>query len=703
MRRHNSRLSNMLAAALLTPVAALAQVDTSDWQCEFCPFEEGYRADVDVGASHVSEDAARFGNGTGYDEKGAYVELSGDGRYRNDGTEVSWHAEDLGLDSRVLGISAGRPGSYEVALAYRELPYRLFDSTATIFASPNSGTLNLPTSWLGAGTTSEFTALSSSLQAQNIEKDRQILEFGGNYYLPSSNVRLYADYRRQQRDGVSIMAGSRFTQSAYLPRPVDDYTDQIDAGVRFLAGSVNLTLAYYGSFFRNDIDSLSWDNPFSTAPVPEQGRLALEPDNDFQQFSLSGVYRATSYDTVVAFSAALGRGEQNASLLPYTINSALPTSPLPAATLDGQVDTSNYAVTITSRPHRRASVKFSYRLDERDNQTPISAWSRVITDTFTTTATDTNVPYSFERSRLNLSGTFKLFDSLLLSAGYDRTDLDRDFQEVAEQSEDTGWGKLRWRPTANLEATVKGGASRREIEDYDEDIGLSFGQNPLLRKYNLAYRYREFAEVALSASMSDLPLSVGLTYLYADDSYTESELGISESNEDRFTVDFSWAITDNSSLYLTAGSESIDAVQLGSEAFAGPLWEASHDDDFTHYGGGFRVAGLTDKLDLTFDFNRSEGETEILYAGQSVSSSPLPELESTLDSIRLSLNYSVSERLDVNVGARFESFETADWALNGVQPDTIPSILTMGASPYEYDVWVVGIGVRYRIGADSEE
>lgn len=701
MRRHYNRLSATIAAALLTPAVVFAQVDTSEWQCEFCPFEDGYRAEVDVGASNVSEDAARFGNGTGHDEKGTYLDVSGEGRYVNDGTSVSWYAEDLGLDSRVFSISAGRPGTYEVDLGYRELPYRLFDSTATIFSSAGSDTLTLPSAWVAAGTTAGFTALDASLVPQNIEKDRQILEFGANY-LTSSKVRLYADFRRQQRDGVSVMAGSRFTQSAFLPRPIDDYTDQIDAGVRFLAGPVNLTLAYYGSFYRNDLDSLTWDNPYTTSPGAEQGRLALEPDNDFQQFSLSGVYRATRYDTVVAFSAAFGRGEQNGDLLPYTINSTLVTPSLPVAALDGQVDTSNYAFTITSRPHRRATVKLAYRFDERDNQTPVSAWSRVITDTFTTAAGETNIPHSFERSRLNLSGTFKLFDTVNLSAGYDRTDLDRDFQEVAEQSEDTGWGKLRWRPTANLEATVKGGASRREIDNYDEDVGLSFGQNPLMRKYNIAYRYREFAEVSLLASMSERPLSIGMTYLYADDSYTESELGITESNEDRFTVDLSWAVSDTTSLYLTAGSESIDAVQLGSEAFAGPVWEASHDDDFTHYGGGFGIAGMTENLDLTFDYTRSEGETDILFAGQSIAGSPLPQLESTMDSLRVSLRYRVSERFDVNAEARWERFETADWALNGVEPDTLPTVLTMGASPYDYDVWLIGIGFRYRIGSDSE-
>jgi len=700
MRRNNT-LGATIAAALLTPIAALAQVDTSEWNCEYCPFEDGYRAEVDAGVAYVSEDAARFGNGTGLDEKGAEVVLGGDGRYLKDGTEVTWYAEDLGIDSRALEISVGKPGKFEVGLGYRELPYRLFDTTATVFSPSASETLALPSDWVTSGTTSGFTALDASLAPQNIEIDRQILEFGATY-LPTSKVKLYADYRRHERDGVRIMSGSSFTQSAYLPRPVDDYTDQVDAGVRFSAGSFNLALAYYGSFYGNKVDSLTWDNPFTTEPDHGQGRTAVEPDNKFHQFSLSGIYRATTFNTVVAFSAAMGRGEQDAGLFPYTINPILVSSPLPAASLDGQVDTSNYALTITSRPHKRANVRLSYRYDERDNQTPMSLWTRVITDTFPTGGGEANIPYSFERSRLNLSATLRLFDTVSVSGGYDRTDLDRDYQEVAEQTEDTGWGKVRWRPTANLEATFKGGASTRDIENYDTDLALVFGQNPLMRKYNLAYRYREFGEVSLSASMSERPLSIGMTYLYADDSYSRSELGITESNEDRFTVDFSWAVSEATSVYLNAGTESIDAIQLGSETFSGPVWEASHDDDFIHYGGGFRITAMSDKLDLTLDYTHSDGETEILFAGQSVSTIPLPELESTMDSLRLSLRYELSDRFDAHVGIRYEHLDTADWALNGVQEDTIPSILTMGANLHDHDVWVVGIGFRYKIGADAE-
>jgi MtrB/PioB family decaheme-associated outer membrane protein len=656
MRRYTKSALAAAATAALASPAALAQVDTSNWNCEYCPFDEGYRAEFDAGASYVSDDALRFGNGTGYDEKGAYAEFDGEGRYVNDGTRIDWEAKDLGLDSRAFAIAIGRPGTYGIDIGYRAMPYRLFGSTSTVY-SGSAGDLTLPSSWVPAATTSGFADLDASLRPINIEQDRDILEFGIDYQ-PTRDVEVYANYTRQQRDGVQIAAGPDYTQSGYIPRFIDDYTDQVDAGVEFALGGVDFNLAYYGSFYRNDIGAVTWDRLFLPTAGGNRGRAASEPDNDFQQFSLSGVYRADALNTTLAFSAAVGQGEQTAGLLPYTSNAALefPDSfaPPPAA-LDGKVDTSNYALTLTSRPFNKARVKLSYRYDERDNQTPVSTWTRVIADAFVTEVGEQNVPYSFERGRLSVSASYRLFDTVTVSGGYDRTDLERDFQEVADQTEDSTWGKLRWRPTPYLEATFKGGDARREIDEYDLAVADSLGQNPLLRKYNLAYRYREFAEVSLSASLPEAPLSVGMTYLWADDSYTKSELGMTGSEENRFSFDVSWAASEKTSLYLAAGNESIDAEQVGSETFGSPAWQASHDDDFNHFGGGIRLASLGEKIDLVLDYTHSEGETEIMYSGMGVSAGALPELESELDSLHLKLSYDWSERLRTDFVLRWEA------------------------------------------------
>ena len=74
-------------------------------------------------------------------------------------------------------------------------------------------------------------------------------------------------------------------------------------------------------------------------------------------------------------------------------------------------------------------------------------------------------------------------------------------------------------PLRTSKRRFKGGGSSREVDDYDTDIGLIFGQNPLMRKYNLADRDRDYAEVVLSASLAETPLSVGMTYFWAEDDF----------------------------------------------------------------------------------------------------------------------------------------------------------------------------------------
>ncbi len=77
--------------------------------------------------------------------------------------------------------------------------------------------------------------------------------------------------------------------------------------------------------------------------------------------------------------------------------------------------------------------------------------------------------------------------------------------------------------------------------------------------------------------------------------------------------------------------------------------------------------------------------------------SRLPDLESTLDTLRVSAAYRWSERLQATFDLRYESFELKDWAL--VAPDTMATVLTLGAEPYDYDVWALGVGFRYSFGS----
>ena len=186
--------------------------------------------------------------------------------------------------------------------------------------------------------------------------------------------------------------------------------------------------------------------------------------------------------------------------------------------------------------------------------------------------------------------------------------------------------------------------------------------------------------------------------MYADDSYTRSTLGMTESDALNVAVDLGYTISDRASLYLHAGQDRYDATQTGSESFASPDWRARHEDRFDYYGGGLALAGIGERADLTLDYLRSSGETDISVTEFAGGGGPLPALDSDLESLRLKLDYRRTERLTVSVALRYESLRVRDYALAGGAPDTIPTLLTFGADPYDYSVWVFGMSFDYRIG-----
>jgi len=694
------RLPVSLAVALAVSPAAYAQnVDTSNWKCEYCPFEEGYRGDYDVGASVSSDDTAYFGNGTGYDEEGAYANVDGAGSYTSDNQRLDWRIEDLGLDSRVVEFEGGKPGRYDYYANWNELPYRRFITTSAVHTDAGNATLDLPSDWVRAGTTSGFTALGSNLFPQAIESDRQTLELGGAYRFTDA-IGIRADYRRRGNEGVRIWGAPSFTNASQLAAPIDHVTDEVELGLRYGGNNAFVDLSWYLSDFDNQFEALTWEQPFTTAAGAETSAMAQAPDNQFQQIRLSGGYAFPEWRTTLSASVAAGEIEQTAAFLPYTTNANLVTDTLPRNSLGGSIDTTNVLLSLNSRPFKKARLRASYRYDERDNQTPVELYNRVIADAAVSGDLQENIAYSYERSRFEVVGDYDLIDTVRISGGYERRELDRDFQEVASQNEDIGYGRIRWRPTMSVELDGRIGTARREIDDYNEAIGVAAGQNPLMRKYNMAYRFREFGEFRASWSPVDAPVAFSLTALRADDDYSKSEIGLRSGKEQSYTGDLSWFLADKASVFFTAGYESIESDQLGGNATGPADWAAAYDDSFMTYGFGFMVNEVADKFDFRLNVMTSSGESQITIDPTSGAADQFPDLETDLNRVDFEVTYRRSERVDLMFTARYMQFETADWQLDGVTPNSVPLLLALGAEPYDEDTFIIGFGIRVRSGAN---
>lgn len=679
--------------------AAAAAPDTSEWTCSKCPYDRGYRSTVELGGAYVDDSAAKFGDYTGLDEDGGYVIAGAEGRAATEsGYVLNYELTDLGLDSREARLGGGKQGRYEFELFYDAIPHRIWDTTATPYSGNGSSVLTLPSGWVDGGSTGGMTALGASLRPVDVGFDRDRYGAAGRFWF-ADNFKFDLDYRRDVRDGTRTQLASFGSVSAELLRPIDDVTDRLDASVRYQGKRWFAQLGYSASLYDTKAAFLRFDNPY-TAMLPggDLGQMALPPDNQYHEVALSAGWFGLPWGTTIALTLASGTGSQDTGFLPYTINPSIVTGALPAANLDAEMSVTRADLTATARPIDRLRLRGSVTWDERDNDTKQFTFGSIVhTDLFPVLEDRVNPVYGFERLRVSGSADFEVYDRLTIGAGGEYRELDRTgtMQEVQGEERVDGWGSVQYRPTGYLGFVVKGGAMERTPDRYDAAAAGS-GQNPLMRKYNQAYLYRSYAEALANVSFGELPLTLGASAFYGDDSYNLSFIGRTAGLDRRYGVDLTWAMDEKLSLYLSAGEEKIDSRTLGSQSFGWSDWRWVLEDNFETYGAGLR-ARPHEKLGVDLDYTYAKGASKTELLG--VNGGPFPVNRSEFSSLTADFTYAVSERLDLAFTWRYESFDSSDWAIDGVQPATLNTVLALGADPYDYSVNYLGASLRYYFGS----
>jgi MtrB/PioB family decaheme-associated outer membrane protein len=702
-----SLLLSFTVASVLATAGAAAQAaapDTSEWTCSKCPVDRGYRSNVELGAAYTDEASAKFGDYTGLDEDNGYVLADAEGKASTEsGYTLSYELTDLGLDSREASIEGGKQGRYEFGLFYDQVPHRIFDTTSTVFGGVGGTALTLPAGWVPAGSTAGMTALDASLQPVDVELDRYRYGASGAFWL-GQNLAFSIDYRRDEREGTRPQLAAIGSTSTELLRPVDDATDRLEARVRYQAERWFAEFGYSGSLYDTKAAQVRWDNPFNPlTPGATEGRMALAPDNDYHEVSLSAGWQGLPGNTTVAVSAATGKGTQDIGFLPYTVNPSIATDALPSQSLDGEMTVTRADLTVSSRPMDKLRLRGAVVYDERDNGTPQAAFTSIVhADTFPIDEDRTNAVYGYERLRASGSADYQVYPTVTLGLGgeFRSTDRTGTAREVASEDVLDGWGRVQWRPTGYLGLVARGGVEEREPDLYDTTVGDANGQNPLLRKYYMAYRYRSYGELLANLSLGKLPLTLGASVFYADDSYTRSDLGLVSGLDRRYALDLTWAINDKVSAYASGGREEIDSTTRGSSTFSTPDWQGDVEDEFTTVGFGLN-AQFTDDLRLDLGYTYAAGGSQTVVTG--VAGGAFPRVSSRLNSFEADLTYALNERVDMVLGWRYERYSSDDWALSGIEPDTLATVLSLGADPYGYEVNYVAASLRYYFGSRKVE
>jgi MtrB/PioB family decaheme-associated outer membrane protein len=707
--QNRSLLLSLAVASCLTAAGAAAEdpvaPDTSAWKCSKCQFEgASNEADVQLGGGYLDDSSAKFGDYTGLTDKGGYVVADAEGEYTTEsGYGLSYDLTNLGLDSRAISIEGGKQGAYEFGLFYDRVPVSIWDTTQTPFSGVGSRNLTLPSDWVYGGSTSGMTSLDGDLHNVDVGYDRDRYGVGGKYFW-GPNLVLAVDFKRDDRSGFRSQFGSFGSTSTQLLAPVDDSTDRITATVRYQTERWFVEVGYNGSFYSNNASSFDWNNPFAEiVPGGDEGRMGLAPDNGYNEIAVSAGMYGLPWNTTVALSAATGKGTQDANFLPYTINPDITTQPLPMSNLHGSVDVTRADLTVTSRPLSGLRVRGSVTYDEsQDNSKQAAFDSQVYTDVFPLTGAPTNPVYGFDRFRVFGSADYDVYKDVTVGLGGEYKELKRTGtkQEVTNETFTDGWGRIQYRPSGYLGIVLRGGAQERKPDGYNETVAQQDGQNPLMRKYNMAYLSRGYGELVANLAVANLPVTLSASAFYGADSYAKSQIGLRSGLTNRYTVDLNWVINEKFSAYVNGGQEQINSKMAGSSDYSSPDWKGLVDDSFDTIGAGV-TAQFTDALKLDVGYTYAKGDSNTSITG--VDAGNFPSVTSKLNSVKADLTYGVNDRLDVMFTWWYENFDSSDWALQGIGPATLPTVLALGADPYNYSVNYVTLSARYSFGKKASE
>lgn len=694
-----------------------------------------------IGASYtgLDQESFKYGEYTGVTDGGIRLLGSADIGYYREAYFLELDARDLGLDNRSVLIRSGSFNSYDAYISYSETPRLISNNSKTPFTNPGSSNLTLPAGFVKADTTPLMTNLAASRRDVELRLDREKWSFGFSKHL-GRDYALSIEYSHEDKEGLKSIGGTLGfsggnTRAIVLPEPVDYNTDEIRAALSYSGNSANARAEYMVSFFDNNNEAIIWESPFLRAGYPGTARISLPPDNMHQRFSLSGGMNLPFYSTRVNATAEYGIMEQDQELFSYSLTgpSAVP---LPRDSAQAEIITKGLALNISSRPAPRIGLNVRYKYYSTDNGTPRQLFQYVKNDTdpaasagsggqalITSSHAFYNLPYDYTQNKLSLDGSFYFFRATSLKAGYDYESIERGYREVQETQENAYRAALTSGYFDNLQLGLSAlYASRRGADQYDQAklyneahsqdyidtvaSNLRFDNHPLARKFDIADRDR--IKAGASVSWSPLPeFSASLFYDYQDENFENSELGLTNRDSHRYTVDAAWSPIDIASIYAFYTIEFIDADQ-NSWSFSGStintdrMWSATHDEKVRTIGLGTSIGLMEDRLVVNADYSYSESSANIRFNAGSFFAPPknMPTLKTNLHSFNLTGRYRLDKNVSVGAGYSFESYESDDFQVDNFEPasSAINNVITLSGPVQDYEAHEASIFVTYHFG-----
>jgi len=430
------------------PVEPTPGITLGDWRLR------GF-ADLGWAESWGGSDESRFGQYHDYSD-GVIDALRLETFQAKTGNYAELGATAIGRDDVSVFLDTGRRGGLRLRATYDELPRRYANDARILFDGVGSEHLTLPSPLVpSASSDADIDAALANRGKSKlaVQRDKTALELSLH---PNPAFTVRAGYRTEKREGERPFGGAiRFAfQNPNLGsvietvEPIDSRTHDFHGDLETATEDFQVALGYEGSLYQNEVNSLTWDNPFPGTGV-DQGRIALAPDNLQNRvhgtLSLALPARGRLTQTASWISA-----HQDDRLLAPTINPAFPAwldqSSLSRERAQAEVETTVLTSTLRLSPLQILDVGAQFRYQNHKNRTDYFAHNPAADD-YGYVAEDgaygvrerfAAVPFDAKRLKASADGTLHLLRATDLGIAYEYENVDREQRSRATTEDHLG-------------------------------------------------------------------------------------------------------------------------------------------------------------------------------------------------------------------------------------------------------------------------
>jgi MtrB/PioB family decaheme-associated outer membrane protein len=637
---------------------------------------------------------------------------------------LRFQADHIGYrDQRFVG-SYNNYGRMKVSFEWNQIPLFYSQDTRTLYSEISPGVLTMSDA-VQDGIQNKTTTLANAISGASIFRTdaRRDIANVNLLYSATPNVDLTVRFNNTLRTGTQPYALSFGISNAIASEfaaPLDQRTSELGTSLQWSNTRGMVKLGYDGSFFRNQIPSLSVDNPQrvsdSATAGPAFGRLAGAPETSMNTGSAMAAIKLPAHSRATGY-LAISNVTNNTALLPFTSNSAIAPIALdrPTADLTARVTSMNYNV--TSSPTGYLWFSARYRQYAYDNRSPgFFVGQAVNWDTSIVTENEHAELLGFTRHTFDGDASVSPFKYVALRSGYTREEIDHANPStglvdrmVDKTVEDTG--------RLSLDLTNVGWLTLRGVYEHGKRVGsgldlqvlIDIGEQPRLRQFDIADLTKDsFRAIAQVMPVSQVALNVSAGVGKED--YPGAYFGLRNNNNHVYSLGFDFVPVEAISMGINYGYEKYTALQASRTANPLPArtpeylndptqqfndpqrdWTDDSSDRVDTWDASIDLLKVIPRTEVRFGYDYSKAKSLYVYslAPDTVIAAPiqLPALTSELRRGTADVRYFVTRHLVLGMVYWYDSYDVNDFALGPT-----PSL----ASPATATSTLMLLGYNYR-------